>query len=412
MTTRAIRYLSVSLGLLSAAGLRAQYAEPFDAQATADITILQQPDNVVSFVDYSNMTIGAASFSLPEAPRQIAGSLPTRGVLIQANVTQTVASGVNILAGATPITFAGRYRLSFDAYINVPFPLPGGSTEQVLWGVGVDGGATALEVRNNRGAGTIGVWGWLAGENGYSTEDAVINTGDLELADLGDTQPGEGVPFNEAFDSNTVGGPNGAAANSWVRMDIDVDVTGTRVYINGVEFFNDPTAPVPGFAMIGYEDPFNSLGSDPDAQWALLDNFRVTLPAGCGALGTAVAQGTSAGGEILNGGAPPAVASPLTVRLRGGMPNSVAFIAAGFPSPVSIPVALGANCTVNFELASLDILLDVATDANGGALFTFDVPNNPGLCGFQLGWQWMTLDLANQACPFVLTDGLAMTIGS
>ncbi|MFN3244014.1 MAG: hypothetical protein ACE37K_21085 [Planctomycetota bacterium] len=410
MTKLASRFVPLAIGLAATAGLRAQYAEPFDSQASADVTIVAQPDNVVSFIDYSSFTVGSSLFSIPEAPRPIAGGAPTSGVLIQSNLAQGFATGVNILAGQTPIQFMGRYRLSFDAWINVPVPVPTGGTEQLLWGVGVDN-ILPIEARNNRGAGTAGIYGWLAGENGYGTEDAAINNGDLELADLGDLQPGEDVPFNEAFDSNAVGGPNGCAANTWVRVDIDVDANGTRVYFNGVEFFNVVDVPVPGFAMIGYEDPFSSISGSPDGQWGILDNFRVSMPTGCGTLGTAVQTGSGTG-EILNGGAPPAVGSPLTARLRGGPASSIAFLAAGQPSPVSLPVPLSPSCTITAELVTLDAILAVPTTADGGAQFTLDLPANPAFCGQSFGWQYLWLDPATPACPFVLTGGLNTTIGS
>lgn len=405
------RLLPLSVGLLAATGLRAQFAEGFDSQATADVTVLSQPDSFVTYVDYSNMTVGAATFSIAEAPRRLAGSAATRGVLVQCNVTQNLASAVNIVAGATPLTFNGRYRLSFDAYINVPVPLPGGSTEQLLWGVGVDS-FTPIEARNNRGAGTNGVYGWLAGENGYGTEDSAINNGDLEIADLGDTQAGEDVPFNEAFDSNSVGGPNGCAANTWVRVDIDVDAAGVKVYFNGVMFHDAPGLAPDGRAMIGYEDPFASLGTDPDSQWGLLDNFRVTIPpASCTTAGIAAQQGTAMAGEILNGGAPPAISGPLTARLRGGPVSSFAFLLAGIPAPFTIPVPLGAGCTINAEVATLDAVITTPTNGDGGAQFSLDIPNVPSLCGLQLGFQYLWLDLATPACPYVVTEGLTYTFG-
>ena len=219
------------------------------------------------------------------------------------------------------------------------------------------------------------------------------------------------MPFNEAFDSNAVGGPNGCAANTWVRVDIDVDANGTRVYFNGVEFFNVVDVPVPGFAMIGYEDPFSSISGSPDGQWGILDNFRVSMPTGCGTLGTAVQTGSGTG-EILNGGAPPAVGSPLTARLRGGPASSIAFLAAGQPSPVSLPVPLSPTCTITAELVTLDAILAVPTTADGGAQFTLDLPANPAFCGQSFGWQYLWLDPATPACPFVLTGGLNTTIGS
>jgi len=300
--------LASTATLLASGALRAQFAEGFDSQATADVTIQVENDSTFMFVDYSNMTIGAASFSVAEAPRKIPGTAPTRGVLLQANLTAGLTNAVNILAGATPITFSGRQRLSFDCWQNVAVPLPAGSTEQMLWGLGTDG-ATPLEARHNRNAVTMGVWGWLAGENGYGTEDAAIFLDGTELADLGDQVAGEGVFFDEAFDQPVASALHNTPANQWVRVDIDVDANGVRVYFNGIEFFNQPgLAPAPGFAMIGFEDPFNSLGSNPDAQWALFDNFRVCTPTGaCPIPGSATIQGTATGGEILNGSAIPAV---------------------------------------------------------------------------------------------------------
>lgn len=405
------RLLPLSIGLLAATGLRAQFANGFDSQASADVTVLSQPDSVVTFVDYSNMTVGSTPFSLPEAPRMIAGSAPTRGVLIQCNVTQGVASAVNLLAGATPISFSGRYRLSFDAYISVPLPLPGGSTEQLLWGVGVDN-AGPIEARNTRGTGTNGVWGWLAGENGYSVEDSSSNDGDILIEDFGDGGTTGMVLFNEAFDSNSVGGPNGAAANTWVRVDIDVDTVGIRVYYNGALFHDAPGFAPNGPAMIGYEDAFNSLGTNPDSQWGLFDNFRVTLPTGCATLGTTVKQGTASAGEILNGSAPPAVSAPFTTRLRGGPISSLAFLVGGFPAPFTIPVPLGAGCSLDSELLTIDAIVNALTNTDGGAQVTIDIPNVPTLCGAQIGFQYLWLDIATPSCPYALTEGLVVTIGA
>ncbi len=386
MTLSTMRALSLPACLLATATLPAQFAEGFDSSA-ADVTILAQPDTAVTFVDYSNMTIGATTFSVPEAPRPIAGSAPTRGVLLQANIANGAAVGVNILAGATPITFSGRYRLSFDAWINIPLPAPTGSTEQLLWGVGTDG-TGPIEARNNRGAGAIGVWGWLAGDNGYGTEDAAINLDDTEPADLGDTQPGEAVQCNQDFSSKALGGPNGAPANQWVRVDIEVDAGGVRVFYNGIEFFDETGLAPSGFAMLGYEDPFSSVGGAPDGQWGLLDNFRVTLPSGCGAPGTAVTQGTASAGEILNGSAPPAVSAPLTLRLRGALPNTPTILVMADPAPATIPLNLGA-CTIGIELVNyVGAAVYPLTDADGGAQFSVVVPNMTMFCGQVFAFQY------------------------
>ncbi|MBP8302303.1 MAG: hypothetical protein KA020_18205 [Planctomycetes bacterium] len=408
----ASRLILASITTLIATGaLRAQYAEGFDSQASANVTIQADPDSTVMFVDYANMTVGAASFSIPEAPRRLAGSLATRGVLLQANLATAVTSAVNILAGTTPIAFSGRYRVSFDAWINLPNPVPSGSTEQLLWGVSVDGVAP-IECRHNLALGAAGVYGWLAGENGYSSEDSVICEGGLRLAQRGDQQAGNPVFFNDAFNQPVVGGVNNAPANQWVRVDIDVDPTAVRVYYNGVEFHNvTPGAPAAGFAMFGYEDPFSGVGSNKDAQWGLFDNFRVTTPNGSNTPGSSAIQGTASGnGHILNGGAPPAIACPITMRLRGGPSNGIALINMGFPSPITIPLPFGA-CIIGSEVIDGVGLVFRPTDSLGNGEHTLDLPAATWLEGVSFGFQYFYTDTASP-CGISHTEGLAMTIGS
>jgi|JRYL01.1.fsa_nt_gb hypothetical protein len=402
--------VATAAALAAAPMVRAQYAEGFDSQATADVTIFAEPDTAVTFVDYSNMTIGSTPFAIPEAPRRIAGSAPTRGVLLQANLTLSVPSGVNILAGATPIPFAGRYRVSFDAWINVPVPLPNGSTEQLLWGVSVDG-IGPIEARHNIATGAWGVYGWLAGENGYISEDSVVCESGVRIAQFGDTQAGRNIFFNEAFNQPVGGGPNNAPANQWVRVDIDVDALGVRVFYNGVEFHNVlPSQTIAGFAMLGYEDAFASLGSNPDAQWGLFDNFRVTVPNGTNVLGTATIQGAAnSTGRILNGGAPPAIGSPMTMRLRGGPSSSFALLNMGFPSPVTIPIPFG-SCTIGSEVIGDLGLVFRPTDALGNGEFTIDIPAAAWLQGAQFSFQYFYLEPT--PCGLAHTEGLVMTIGS
>ncbi|MCA8949299.1 MAG: hypothetical protein KDE27_07340 [Planctomycetes bacterium] len=406
------RLLLASTATLLATGVaRAQYAEGFDSQASADVTIQAEPDTNVMFVDYSNMTIGGSTFSIPEAPRRIPGSAATSGILMQANLTAAATAAVNVLAGATPITFSGRYRVSFDAWQNVPVnPSLGGSTEQMLWGVSVDGIAP-LECRHNLALGAQGIYGWLAGENGYSLEDAVICEAGTRVGQLGDQQTGQGVFFNEAFDQPWVPtAPNNAPANQWVRVDIDVDQSLIRVYFNGVEFFNySALVPPSGFAMIGYEDPFTSLGTQPDDQWGLFDNFRVTVPAACAAQGSSMIQGTATDGEILSGAADPMVGAPMTIRLRGGPSSGLALLNMGFPSPITIPIPLG-GCTLMTEVLGNLANLIVVCDTLGNSNFTIEVPAGTGLCGGAFGFQYFFL--GSSPCGVVHTEGLALTIGS
>lgn len=267
-----ITAVCAATGFAATAGAGTLYAEPFN-DANANVAVNQQADTIVSYVDYSNMTIGGTNFSIPEAPRPVAGGAATRGVLMQANLANGAAAGINMLAGKTPMSFTGDYTVSFDAYLNVEIPPPSGGTEQLLWGVGNDN-AGSIESRNTRNDGAMGTWGWLATENGYGTEDAAIFLDGTELADLGDTQPGEDGPFNAAF-INDIGGPNADPAAEWIRVDIEVAGGNVRVLYNGVVFFDQPSVGTDGFAFLGYEDPFSSISAGPDSQWGLFDNFTV-----------------------------------------------------------------------------------------------------------------------------------------
>ncbi|MCA9311128.1 MAG: hypothetical protein KDA21_07975, partial [Phycisphaerales bacterium] len=94
------------------------WSEPFD-DSGADVTIIQQADSIATFVNYANMTVGGTNFNIPEAPRQIPGSAFTRGLLLQSNLTDGLASAANVLAGATPIAFSGDYTVSFDVYMSL-----------------------------------------------------------------------------------------------------------------------------------------------------------------------------------------------------------------------------------------------------------------------------------------------------
>jgi hypothetical protein len=273
---------SVCCGLavasLLAGSANAQFSEGFD-DSSADVKIVKDADAEVFFVDYSNFTVGSTTHSIPEAPRMIGGSAPTRGILIQANhlvprtdtVTSNTASAANVLAGATPLVFSGDYRLSFDAYLSVAVPVPSGGTEQLLWGTGsADDGD--LEARYAR-ANSEGIWGYLATENGYGSEDATIRINDALAANLGDTTtPG---PFNNAFTTNF--GSANAPGNSWVRVDVYVrDGISTNVHFNDVPFLSVPVSAPAGAALLGYEDAFSSISAGFDHQWGLFDNFTVT----------------------------------------------------------------------------------------------------------------------------------------
>src|SRR5688572_450994 len=157
MKTRILLRMPMALLLASliAAGSAAGaelYSEDFDSQVEAKIGTNNGTGVFVEYVNYGDMTVGATPHSIPEAPRQIEASLPTRGVLMRMNyATGTVAAQrvANLVAlddaGGTRLPFTDNYRLKFDFYLRLSpnvtlnangLPTQAGTTEQMLWGVG------------------------------------------------------------------------------------------------------------------------------------------------------------------------------------------------------------------------------------------------------------------------------------
>ncbi len=253
-------------------------------------TVANQADAQSAVSDYSAVDLNAlfgvgtgTVVNIPEAPNMVAGSGATTGAIFVANTSAGAGSAANLIgavAGDNADLNLPEYQVQFDMWLNVAVPIPGGGTEQGLWGVGRT--TTAALGRNNRAADGDGTWGWIATENGYGTEDTAVFEGTTELADLGDTQAGEDAPFNAAFTTNF--GVNNAPGNSWVTVTLAVDnANGTvGVWYNGVEFFNVATAATAGDVMLGYEDPFGSISAGPDFQFGVIDNViiddQITIP--------------------------------------------------------------------------------------------------------------------------------------
>ncbi len=237
-------------------------------------TVATQTDATAAIVDYS-------SLGIPEAPNMVGGSGATTGVRFDANLSAGSGQAANLIGAITngnADLALSTYEVQFDMWINVGVPIPAGGTEQGLWGIART--TTNPLGRNNRAADGDGIWGWIAGENGYGTEDAAFFDGTTELADLGDTQPGEDVPFNAAFTSNF--GSADAPANSWVTVKISVNNGEVITSFNDVIFFRESGLVTSGDVMVGYEDPFGSLSGDPTNQFGIIDNViiddRVTIP--------------------------------------------------------------------------------------------------------------------------------------
>lgn len=271
----------VALGCVLSISLSAKaqvvYSEGFDSEATANVITVKDTDTIVRYVDYSSFEVNAESFSIPEAPNREPETSPTSGVLLQANLTDGAPAAVNLIASSSPggdaISVSGTYRLTFDCYMGISDPLPaGGSTEQLIWGIGATSGP--LYSRANRENEALdGSWGWLACESGYSTTDTALYMGTTATDVKADGTDGD--LWNEAFTNDL--GANNIPALTWVEVTVDVFSDTIRVLYNGVLFHEAPIteADAVGTPLVGYDDPFGSLSDEPDFQWCLIDNVRV-----------------------------------------------------------------------------------------------------------------------------------------
>jgi hypothetical protein len=118
--------LSASIGVAPA--IAGVYDQDFEIDSTASWTVNNGPSDFAAnfFFDYG-------AIGIPAAP----SGAGTRGMKLQANLTNGVFSGMS--ASPTGQTFTGDYTVSFDwwASFNGPFPVGGsGSTNLSTFGIG------------------------------------------------------------------------------------------------------------------------------------------------------------------------------------------------------------------------------------------------------------------------------------
>jgi hypothetical protein len=226
-------------------------------------------DSTVTSVDYGQLGI-------PEAPRKIVGSAAKTGLQIIANKGDDVAltTGLNLILGADPIVFSGTHTLQFDAWMNAPFNATS-TTEGLSAGTGRSATTDGFirNFRTSRGNSQGGAWFYLTGDNGNSTDDFRLLNGGTSTVNFGDgTDAPSAAKFNAAF-SNSYGAANAEPANEWVQVNIVQDGTTVSVYFNGVLFGTETSTNTSGFAWLGYEDQFNSIGSP--TLYGVFDNITV-----------------------------------------------------------------------------------------------------------------------------------------
>jgi hypothetical protein len=129
-TFRFLSGLSAVLAAISSASAGV-YQQDFEIDSTASWTVNTGPSDFAAdfFFDY-------AAIGIPAAP----GGTGTRGMKLQANLTNATFSGMSV--SPTGESFTGDYTVSFDwwASFNGPFPVGGsGSTNLSTFGIGTAG---------------------------------------------------------------------------------------------------------------------------------------------------------------------------------------------------------------------------------------------------------------------------------
>ena len=307
----------------------ALFADNFDGNsATNWIYNTSSADNAAQFnFDYSTLGI-------PSAPNSANGS--TRGLQLKANLAAGAVAAVSL--SPTNRSFAGDYRLRFDAWINVngPFPAGGnGSTEYLTAGLGTSG--NRVEWTGNANAdgyyfscdgdgGSADTATTTADYNAYSGATVLLaSTGDY-WAGTDPTARGNGnVYYTTLFPgaaapalqqsnyAQQTGNLNpGTFGLAW--HDVIVSRRGSAVdwVVDGVRlaYFSGATFTASN-VCIGFWDPFASLSSNNVINFGLVDNVRVEVPAI----------------------APAFTAQPLAQTVKLGTNLTFAAAAAGLPAP-------------------------------------------------------------------------------
>ncbi|CAN5383637.1 hypothetical protein BH23VER1_BH23VER1_28480 [soil metagenome] len=349
-----LRPFALLIPLAATAGAQTLYEEGFDSGGTAKVEVRASADTVVEFIDYSNFSLGTAVVSIPEAPNPVMGSAPTRGVVIQANLTSGAPNVVNLVAleavGGDPAEFGTdepNYRLSYDMFLSLSADAlsANSSTEIGIWGVGYLGGIP-LGRSNRDDPDVFGTWGWIAGDGGFGSEDAVLRVDGAQVEARANTT-NAGL-FESAFPDGSPASP--APNNTWVHVVVTVLNGEVIVEYNGVEFFRTLSESTEGFALIGYEDPFGSISADPDFQLGVFDNFRVEV-----AVEPTITIGQSTLFQTLNVEGETSVATfvvgnPGDADLTVSEVNFTGADAAAFALATALPVVVPAGSTATIDV--------------------------------------------------------------
>jgi hypothetical protein len=303
MKSRRIFLACVGAALLGAGarpGFAQLYSESFDAPLPGGAWSINNgptDEHADFFFDYS-------AVGIPSAPNSAGGS--TRGMKLQANLTQGIAGGVNV----SPVgkSFTGDYALRFDVWANFIGADEDGSLVDGLW----EGGVGSTTFAN------FGILSSGVGENYQTATVASVPQGVAEALYFGATGDGQssfdyrvhgpGTRGGQGFRATTEAAYNAAQdagvafADTYPEGHSDVGETN-----RGVSF--DPTVDPPTEASSDgylYQAAFPSVAAPAQAAAYPFSQFDTTMP---GAFGMAWREieikkvGNIVTWSVLNGGA-------------------------------------------------------------------------------------------------------------
>jgi hypothetical protein len=233
-------------------------------------------------------------------PLPPSGATTALRVTVNKDANPGAAAGVNLYPNS--VSFSGDYAVRFSMNL---IEGTANTTEGALFGINHAGiytnwwsGSGVLSGWDPAGTNTAwasdGVWYWVAADNGAGQGEFEEFTG------AGGKLPNTGwqlitaatpVPFEDVFPTNvftTVGGPgipangsilNGNTANNWADVEIKQlnNVVTLSIDKTPILAYTNTTAFISGKPMLGYDDPFSSVGSLDAAVY--YSNLRV-VPVG------------------------------------------------------------------------------------------------------------------------------------
>ena len=221
--------------------------------------------------------------------------------VLRATVNKVVASNAGLNLYPTNVSFSGDYAVRFN--MNIVIDTAGGTTQGPLFGINHGGRQTNWWAGSGVVSGgpwaSDGVWYWISADGGASAGDYILQTGlGGALPNTGWERPiaaglldnfvnvfkGPPAPYSGYAGPGLVGNDPPAAGGdtrNWTDVEIKQIGTNVSLYLNKTRVltYNNTTTFTNGTLMLGYSDPFNSVGNAPGAvYYANLSVVRITPP--------------------------------------------------------------------------------------------------------------------------------------